>query len=62
MFRLSVSRYARITIVLLDRSFVTESSAEKKISPRYLHLALYDLWQYRPRFLQNNQTFRPLTR
>ena len=62
MFRLSVSRYARITIVLLDRSFVTESSAEKRLSPHYLHLALYDLWQYRPRFLQNNQTLRPLTR
>ena len=62
MFRLSGSRYARITIVLLDRSFVTESSAEIRLSPHYLHLALYDLWQYRPRFLQNNQTLRPLTR
>ena len=42
MSRLSVSRYACITIVLLDQSFVTESSLEKRLSPHYLHQALHD--------------------
>ena len=58
MFWLSVSRYACITMVSLDWSFVTESSSEKRLSPRYSNLAFYDLWQYRPRFQQNNQTLR----
>ena len=49
MSRLGVSRYACITIVLLDRSFVTESSSEKILLLHYFNLNLYDLWQYRPR-------------
>ena len=58
MFWLSVSRYACITMVSLDWSFVTESSSEKRLSLRYSNLAFYDLWQYRPRFQKNNQTLR----
>ena len=58
MLWLSVSRFACITMVSLDWSFVTESSSEKRLSPRYSNLAFYDLWQYRPRFQQNNQTLR----
>ena len=49
MSRLGVSRYACITIVLLDRSFLTESSSEKRLLLHYFNLTLYDLWQYRPR-------------